>query len=258
MWRTRAALLAAVAVLLVGCGSDSTPSGGGATNGAISGTVTVFAAASLTETFTALGKQFESQHPGTTVRFSFAGSGTLAQQITNGAPADVLATASKSTMDTVVKAGDVTAPTTFATNVLTIAVPPDNPGRIASLADLDNPGVKVELCAEEQPCGAAAATILDKAKLTVKPVSLGQDVKAVLTAVRTGEVDAGLVYVTDSRSAGSAVLNIAIPSDLNVSTSYPIGTVKDSKNAAGAQAFVDFILSPTGKSALAAAGFSTK
>ena len=256
MWRIRAALLAAVAVSVVACGSDSTPAGGGGSTG-VTGTITVFAAASLTETFTALGKQFESRHAGTTVRFSFAGSGTLAQQITNGAPADVLATASKSTMDTVVKAGDVTAPTTFATNVLTIAVPPDNPGRVAGLADLAKPGLKVELCAEEQPCGSAAATVLDKARLTVKPVSLGQDVKAVLTAVRTGEVDAGLVYVTDSRSAGSAVLNIAIPADQNVSTAYPIGTVKDSRNAATAQAFVDFVLGPTGTSALASAGFST-
>jgi molybdate transport system substrate-binding protein len=251
MWRIRAALLAAAAVLLAGCGSDPTPAPSGGY-----GTITVFAAASLTESFTALGTQFEGRHPGSTVKFSFAGSGTLAQQVTNGAPADVLATASKSTMDTVVTAGDVTAPTTFATNVLTIAVPPDNPGGIASLADLAKAGVKVELCAEEQPCGAAAAAVLDKAKVTLRPVSLGQDVKAVLTAVRTGEVDAGLVYVTDSRSAGSAVLDIAIPADQNVSTAYPIGTVKDSRNATGAQAFVDFVLSPAGRSALTGAGFT--
>jgi molybdate transport system substrate-binding protein len=256
MWRTKAAVLAAAAVVVAGCGGSDTPTSP-AVNGGASGTITVFAAASLTETFTALGKQFESQHPGTTVKFSFAGSGTLAQQITNGAPADVLATASTSTMDTAVKAGDVTSPTTFATNVLTIAVPPDNPGKIAGLSDLANPGVKVELCAEQQPCGAAAQTVLGKATVAVKPVSLGQDVKAVLTAVRTGEVDAGLVYVTDSRSAGSAVLTISIPADQNVSTAYPIGTVTDSRNATTAQAFVGFVLGPTGKSALAAAGFTT-
>jgi molybdate transport system substrate-binding protein len=254
MWRTKAALVAGVAVLAAACGSSDpppSPAGGG-----VSGTITVFAAASLTETFTALGQQFESQHPGTTVKFSFAGSGTLAQQISNGAPADVLATASKSTMDTVVKAGDVTAPTTFARNVLTIAVPPDNPARIAGLADLARPGVKVELCATEQPCGAAASAVLANAALRVKAVSLGQDVKAVLTAVRTGEVDAGLVYVTDARSAGTSVLNIPIPAGVNVSTTYPIGTVKDSRNATTARAFVDFVLSPTGRSALTDAGFA--
>jgi molybdate transport system substrate-binding protein len=255
MWRIKVAVLAAVALPVAACGGPDAPAPPAA--GGIGGTITVFAAASLTETFTALGRQFEGQHPGTTVRFSFAGSGTLAQQITNGAPADVLATASKSTMDTVVKAGDVASPTTFATNVLTIAVPPDNPGKIAGLSDLANPGVKVELCAKEQPCGAAAETVLGKAKVSVKPVSLGQDVKAVLTAVRTGEVDAGLVYVTDSRSAGSSVLTIAIPAAQNVSTAYPIATVKDSRNATTARAFVDLVLGPTGKSALTDAGFTT-
>jgi molybdate transport system substrate-binding protein len=252
-----AALALALAVL-AGCGSappdaagpGATTSGGGA------GTVTVFAAASLTESFSRLGRQFEAAHPGASVTFSFAASSTLAQQIVNGAPADVFASASRKNMDQVVAAGEAADPTPFARNLLEIAVPPDNPAKIRTLGDLARPGVKVAVCQPQVPCGAVAQTVFDKAKLTVHPVTLGQDVKAVLTTVRTGEVDAGLVYVTDVRAAGGKVTGIEIAKESNASTTYPIAVTTHGHNPATARTFVDFVLSDAGRAVLTAAGFT--
>ncbi len=258
-WAQAAAGLAAVAVLLAGCGSASPaaqPAAGGSTATGPHGTITVLAAASLTEAFTRLGNQFQALYPGTTVRFDFGPSSGLAQQIINGAPADVFAPASPTNMNQVVSAGDAANPVTFARNVLEVAVPPDDPAHITALADLVRPGVKVAVCAPQVPCGALAVKVLAAAKLSVHPVTEGTDVKSVLTVVRTGEVDAGLVYVTDVRSAGRAVLGIPIPATVNSATTYPIAAVSRSGNLTTAQAFVAYVTSPTGQQVLTADGFA--
>jgi molybdate transport system substrate-binding protein len=256
MRRASALLAAAALALLAGCGSATSDSAGSAAGAGGSGTVTVFAAASLTESFTRLGAMFEAAHPGASVRFSFAASSTLAQQIVNGAPGDVFASASTKNMDQVVAAGEAAEPTTFARNVLEIAVPPDNPAKIRTLADLARPGVKVAVCQPQVPCGTVAQRVFDKARLTVRPVTQGQDVKAVLTAVRTGEVDAGLVYLTDVRAAGGKVAGVEIPPAANASTAYPIAVTVHGGNSRAARAFVDFVRSAAGCSVLAAAGFT--
>ena len=249
-------VVAALTVLAVGCGSDEPAGAGRPAATGPSGTITVFAAASLIETFTELGKRFEAANPGASVKFSFGPSSGLATQITEGAPADVFASASAKTMDQVVQAGEASGPTTFARNELRIAVPPDNPGNVTALADLARPGVKVAVCQPQVPCGTVTAEVLSKARVTVQPVTEGQDVKAVLTAVRTGEVDAGLVYVTDVLAAGDKVEGIEIPDRVNASTSYPIATLTASRNPATAKAFVDLVLSAAGRAVLEEAGFA--
>ncbi|MCG2802145.1 MAG: molybdate ABC transporter substrate-binding protein [Cellulomonas sp.] len=223
----------------------------------VSGTVTVLAAASLTETFTELGAAFEEAHPGVKVVLSFGASSALATQIVDGgAPADVFASASTSTMDTVVSAAAADAPVTFASNTLQIAVPPANPAGVTGLADLADPKVKVALCQAEVPCGKVAAKVLAKAGVTVVPVTLENDVKSTLSKVELGEVDAGLVYVTDVRAAGDAVRGIEIPADVNASTDYPVAVLTQSANPRAAQAFVDYLLSDAGVDVLTKAGFS--
>jgi molybdate transport system substrate-binding protein len=261
----RPSVLAAAAItavaLLSACGSSdadtATPAGAsaGASSAGLTGEITVFAAASLTGSFTELGKKFEAAHPGTKVNFSFGPSSGLATQITSGSPADVFASASNKNMDSVVAAKAAANPVPFAKNVMEIAVPPANPAKITALADLAKPGVKVALCAAEVPCGVGAHTVFDNAKLTVKPVTEEVDVKATLTKVTLGEVDAGIVYVTDVLAAGDKVKGIEIPADVNASTKYPISALTGSKNAALAQAYVDYVLSADGSAALAAAGF---
>lgn len=255
-----AAVAAAAALLLTGCGSDREDTTGSSSSPALadglSGTVTVFAAASLTESFTTLGKQFEDAHPGVTVKFNFTASSALAESISQGAPADVFASASTKNMDRVVKDGDAQDPKNFAQNTMEIAVPPDNPGNVATLADLAEPGLKIALCQEQVPCGATAKKVFDKAELTVKATTLGADVKSVLTTVSLGEVDAGVVYQTDVRAAGSKVKGIEIPADQNASTAYPIATLTDAPNADGAKAFVEYVLSADGTKVLEAAGFT--
>ncbi len=217
--------------------------------------ITVYAASSLKDVFTLLGKEFSAAHPGTTVVFSFGSSSTLAQQLTQGAPADVFASASKTTMQTAVTAGSVTTSRVFATNVLEIATPPDDPGHVSALADLARSGVKVAVCQPAVPCGAGAAELFTKAGLSVTSVSQEADVKSVLTKVELGEVDAGVVYVTDVKAAGAKVRGIEIPTASNVSTSYPIGVVTASTEQAAAAEFVAFVLSSAGRQTLAAAGF---
>ena len=219
------------------------------------GTITVFAAASLMGTFTQLGKQFEAAHPGDTVKFSFGGSSTLATQITGGAPADVFASAAPANMDTVVKAGDASNPRDFAKNTAEVAVPPSNPAKVTSVSDLAKSSVKVALCQPKVPCGVLAAQVFKNAGITVKPVTLQPDVKSVLTQVELGNVDAGMVYVTDVKAAGTKVKGVAIPVSDNASTLYPIATVSSSTHQAEAQAFVAYVLSPAGQQVLTAAGF---
>ncbi|TDD47543.1 molybdate ABC transporter substrate-binding protein [Nonomuraea terrae] len=235
----------AAALALAGCGAEA--SGGGK--------VTVFAAASLTESFTRLGAEFEAAHPGTAVTFNFGSSATLAQQIVQGAPADVFAAASPATMRTVTDASLAGAPVTFARNKLEIAVPAGNPAKVRTPADLAAPGVKVALCAEQVPCGVAAAQALKAAGVRVTPVTLEQDVKATLTKVRLGEVDAALVYRTDVLAAAGEVRGIPFPEADRAVNDYPIAVLDDAPAGDLAKQFVQLVRSPQGKDVLAEAGF---
>lgn len=259
-----AAAAAAVVVSLAACGSDDSNTTTGAATAtspaAATGSIVVFAAASLTESFTELGKQFESAHPGSKVTFSFGPSSGLATQITEGSPADVFASASDKTMGTVVDAGIASSPTVFAVNSLEIAVPPSNPAKVDALDDLADAAVKVVLCQEDVPCGVAADKTLDKAGLDVTPVSREADVKAVLTKVSLDEADAGLVYVTDVKAAGDDVVGVEIPAEQNTTTNYPIAVLTnkdaDAAQQATAEEFVTFVLSEAGTTVLQQAGFA--
>lgn len=249
--------LALLALTVSACTSRpaQAPRGAGSGTGSVTGTVTVLAAASLTESFTTLGRRFERDHPGTRVVFSFGPSSGLAQQVVQGAPADVFASASPTNMQQVVDAGAAGSPRDFARNVLEIAVPPANPAGISSLTDLARPDVKVALCQPQVPCGVVAAQVLHDAGVAVRPVTQETDVKAVLSKVALGEVDAGLVYATDVRAAKDAVRGVPIPAAVNHSTTYPIATLDAAPNPAGAQAFVALVLSDAGRAALTDAGF---
>ena len=249
-----AAGLAAVAVAGCSSSSSSSPSTTSSSKPA-AGTITVFAAASLTGTFTQLGTQFESAHPGDTVKFSFGPSSGLATQITSGAPADVFASAAPGNMQDVVSAGDASNPQDFAKNTMEVAVPPNNPAKVKSVNDLTKKSVKVALCQPQVPCGVVAAEVFKNVGITVKPVTLQPDVKSVLTQVETGNVDAGMVYVTDVMAAGSKVKGVTIPANDNASTLYPIATITSSKEKSIADAFVAYVLSPAGQNVLTAAGF---
>ncbi|GAA3619300.1 molybdate ABC transporter substrate-binding protein [Kineosporia mesophila] len=251
------AVLAAATLSLAACGGSSssgTPSA--SSSSGPSGEITVFAAASLTGSFTNLGKAFEAENPGTKVTFSFGPSSGLAEQIDQGAPADVFASAATKNMDQVVEAGNASNPVAFANNTMEIAVPADNPAGVDSLDDLTNKDVKVVLCAQDVPCGVSARAVFKNAGITVTPVSNEVDVKSTLSKITLGEADAGLVYVTDVKAAGDKVSGIEIPADDNATTTYPIASLKNSKNADLAQAFVDYVLSDKGTAELGTAGFS--
>jgi molybdate transport system substrate-binding protein len=242
---------AAATVLLAGCSS----SGGNSNNnnGKLAGSITVDAASSLTEAFDVLKAKFESDNPGTTITISYGASSDLATQISQGAPADVFASASTSSMDAV--GDEAISPTNFVTNTLEIAVPAGNPAGVHSVQDLAKPGVKVAVCDPEVPCGAAAQEVFTNAGITVHPAANLADAKSTLAAVESREVDAGVVYVTDVRAAGKQVEGVVIPDTLNATTTYPITVLKDATNPALAQAWVDFVLSPTGRAVLSADGF---
>ena len=249
-----AAALAATALLLAGCGGGDGDAGGGLGAGSPA-EIKVFAAASLTAAFTALGQSFESSQKGVRVRFNFAGSSTLVRQIQQGASADVFASADAVNMRKLVDAGAVEAPAVFARNKLAIAVQKGNPKGIRRLDDLAGKDVKVVLAAEEVPAGKYARQVLDRAGVTVQPVSLEDNVKAVVTKVSLGEADAGIVYVTDVTSGGGKVEGVDIPKDQNVVATYPIATVKASKVKDPAQAFVDLVRSAEGQQVLNRYGF---
>jgi molybdate transport system substrate-binding protein len=260
--RIRFLAVAALATVLAtsACGdskSDTTSSSASAgTSAAVTGKITVLAAASLTETFDQIGKDFQAANPGTTVTFSYAGSSALAQQITAGAPADVFASASPATMKTVTDAGDATGtPAVFVKNQLVIAVPKGNPKGITGLSDLTRPGVKVAECAKEVPCGAAAVTALTAANVKLTPVTLEQDVKSALSKVKLGEVDAALVYRTDARSDTADVDGIEFPESAEAINNYPIAALKNAPNPSGAAAFVAFVQTPAELKVLTDAGF---
>ena len=252
MFRSRirlAAALAAVALVLAGCGGDDEPSGGST---ATPGELKVFAAASLTAAFTDIGEQFTNSN-GTKVVFNFAGSQALATQIQQAAPADVFASADTANMDKV--ADLVGTPQNFASNQLQIVVEKGNPKNVATVEDLANSDLKVVLAAPDVPAGKYAAEILGKAGVTVKPVSEEDNVKAVVTKVSLGEADAGIVYVTDVTAGGDKVEGVDIPDDQNVLATYPIATVKASQAQDQAQAFMDLVLSAEGQQVLEEFGF---
>jgi len=252
-----AALAAGLAGALAGCGSaDPTPSAQAGSAG-VTGDLTVFAAASLTEAFGTIGRQFEAAHPGTHVTFSFGASSDLATQITQGAPADVFASAAPAPMEKVTGAGEASGPQTFASNELEIAVLPGNPAHVGSLADLARPGVKLALCAEQVPCGAAAVKLLTAVGVTAHPVTLEKDVKAALSKVQLGEVDAALVYRTDVKAAAGKVDGVQIPEAGKAVNRYPIVALAHARNAAAARAFVEYVLSADGQRVLADAGFAS-
>ncbi|WP_018157285.1 molybdate ABC transporter substrate-binding protein [Demetria terragena] len=249
------------AIALAGCGgSENEPSTESSaapdSAAAISGKITVFAAASLKESFTTLEKDFEKSNPDADIVFSFGPSSGLATQITQGAPADVFASAAPKNMEQVTSGGDAKGPKTFATNQMAIVTPPDNPGKITSLSDLAKADVKTAICQPQVPCGGVAAEVFKKSKVRVKPATEEVDVKAVLTKVQLGEVDAGMVYVTDSKAARSKVKTIDLTKSQNASTQYPIVQLTKAPNAAGAKAFIDLVLSDKGQQVLAKAGFS--
>ena len=249
---TRRTLVAALALLALvpACGDDDDSAGS-------SGAVTVFAAASLTDAFTEIGDAFMSANPDAEVTFNFAASSELVTQINEGgAPADVFASADQNNMTKLIDAGtNASDPVVFATNLLEIIVEPGNPQGITEMVDLGNDDLITVVCAPEVPCGKYAQQIFDNAKVTVKPVSLEQNVKAVVTKVTAGEADAGIVYVTDVTAAGDQAEGVAIPADINVLGEYPIAATKEAPNPKSAQAFIDFVLSEQGQKILDSYGF---
>ncbi|MFF3935558.1 molybdate ABC transporter substrate-binding protein [Streptomyces phaeofaciens] len=253
---------AAALLALSACSSDDSASSGSDSSASatasdkLSGEVNVFAAASLKESFTTLGKEFEKAHPGTKVTFNFGGSDSLAASITGGAPADVFASASPKTMKIVTDAGDASGtPATFVRNQLEIATLPGNPDEIASLKDLTKSGLKVVLCDKEVPCGSAAQKALDASGLKLTPVSYEQDVKAALTKVELKEADAAVVYRTDVNAAGDKVEGVDFPESADAVNDYPITLLKDSQNTEAAQAFITLVRSAEGQKVLTEAGF---
>ena len=262
--RKSRAVAALVALVLASgvpaCGltacAPAAPAGNSTPNSGPSGTLTVFAAASLKATFTRLAAEFEARNPGTKVTLSFAGSSDLATQITQGAPADVFASADTRNMTKLADAGllDGTA-TNFATNVLEIAVPPSNPASLTSFADLAKPGVKVVVCASQVPCGTAADAVEKAAGVTLSPVSEESSVTDVLGKVASGEADAGLVYVTDVKGSGGKVNGIPIDESGVAVNTYPIATVAPSRNKELAEAFIAMVSGADGRATLSEAGF---
>lgn len=233
-------------------------------------TLTVFAAASLTDAFNEIKSAFETANPSVTIAYNFGGSNALAQQLGEGAPADVFASANKKQMDVAIEAGRVVTGTTqvFVRNRLVVIVPQDNPGSVVTLQDLAKPGLKLILAAKDVPVGQYALDFLDKAvagatfgatykdDVLANVVSYEDNVRSVLTKVALGEGDAGIVYTSDvSGDAAQDVVSFAIPDELNTIATYPIGAVQDSAHADVAQAFIDYVLSPEGQAILESYGF---
>ena len=249
---TASALFIGVALALAGCAPAPAPT----ESDALAGSITVFAAASLKATFTELASDFEEEHPGTTVELNFAGSSDLVTQITEGAPADVFASADEKNMTKVTDAAlNEGEPVGFATNVLEIAVPPGNPAGIEGFADLAHGDAKVVVCAPAVPCGAAAATVETATGVDITPVSEESSVTDVLGKVISGEADAGLVYVTDVIAAGDAVEGIEFDESREAVNTYPLVALTESASPDVARAFVEYIASAAGQKVLAAAGF---
>ncbi|MBM7806470.1 molybdate transport system substrate-binding protein [Geodermatophilus bullaregiensis] len=256
--RKVAAVLAAVVLGATACGGGEGAAASSASDGGggLTGTLTVFAAASLTDVFTDLGQRLEGGNPDLTVQFNLAGSSALATQLTQGAPADVFASANGAQMDVVTGAGLADGdPTVFTANVLQIAVPAGNPAGVTGLADFGREELTLAVCAPEVPCGAAAEDVFAAAGVTPRPDTQEEDVRAALTKVELAEVDAALVYATDVVAAGDAVEGVPVPEAEDVVNDYPLCTLAAAPNPEAARAFVDLVLSEEGQQALEAAGF---
>lgn len=250
------AAIALLGVFAAACSDDSKSSAGSTPDGAVTGDIVVFAASSLTEAFTEIGEAFTAANPDANVTFNFAGSGDLVTQITEGAPADVFISADDSNMAKLTDAGEhATEPVIVAKNTFEIIVERGNPQGIAGVADLANPDLIVVLCADTVPCGKGALKILENAGVAVAPKSLEEKVKGVVTKVSAGEADAGIVFVTDVRSAGDTAEGVEIPTDINVISNYPIVVTKEAPNPEAAQAFIEFVASAAGQAILAEYGF---
>ncbi|OZM70546.1 molybdate ABC transporter substrate-binding protein [Amycolatopsis antarctica] len=249
--------LSALALFSTACGAAGGDAEGAADDGAgAPRTLTVFAAASLTESFGALEKRFEAEHPGVDVTLNLGASSKLAQQIDEGAAADVFASADEKNMEKVTAAGRADGePAVFATNTLTIAVPPGNPKGVRGFADLAQPGLTLVVCAPQVPCGSAAETVEKSAGVALTPVSEEQDVKGVLAKVQAGEADAGLVYVTDATSAAGKVEKIDFPEAAGAVNRYPIAVLTDAPQADLAREFTEFVRGAAGTEELGKVGF---
>jgi molybdate transport system substrate-binding protein len=233
--------------LVSGCGSSSPAAGH----------IIVFAAASLKKTFTEIGARFNTENPGTSIEFNFAGSSDLVTQLTQGASADVFASADTKNMDKAAQEGLLAGgPVNFASNTLVIAVAPGNPKKITSFADLAKPDLSVVTCAPQVPCGSATKTVEQATSVTLNPVSEESSVSDVLNKVTTGQADAGLVYVTDAKGAGDKVTAVPFPESANAVNTYPIAVLKQAKNTDLASKFVDLVTAEGGQEILSQAGFA--
>lgn len=254
IWRW-VALLAVIAAACGGAGDVPASPGQG---GAVTGDVLVSAAASLTNAFGEMERAFETAHPGVDVMLNLAGSSTLREQILEGAPVDVLASADIATMDAVVEAGGVSSePVVFGRNRLQIAVPAGNPADVGGLDDFSDEDLLIGLCAAGVPCGVFAREALENAGVRPAVDTNEPDVRALLTKIEVGELDAGITYVTDVVSAGGGVDGIEIPEDENVVAEYPIAVLSDAPNPDAAMAFVEFVLSDAGQGILGEYGFAS-
>lgn len=253
--RRTAGLLLAVLVVVTGCGGEPGSEGDRPATGA-TGTITVFAAASLTDVMAELAAAFEEANPGAAVELSFGPSSGLVTQIVEGAPADVVATAAPEDVEDLVAAGALDGdPSTFATNALEVVVPAGNPGDVVGLEDLADPDLVVGLCQTDVPCGRLARQALAGAGVDPSIDTEEEDVRALLSKVEAGEVDVGVVYRTDVLAAGDVVEGIEIPDDLDVAATYPIAAVARAANPEGARAFIAHVLSEEARATLADAGF---
>ena len=241
---------------LVGCGSKS-PSSPPSQPAGTSASIVVFAAASLKPAFTQIDQQFKTENPNARVDFEFAGSSELATQLYQGAVADVFASADTAQMDTVANAGLLAGdPTNFASNTLVIVTAPGNPKKIGSFADLGRPGLNVVICQKPVPCGSATQRIEDSTGVHLNPVSEEFSVTDVLNKVTTGQADAGVVYVTDARSAGSKATTVNFPEAAGAVNVYPIAVLKTAPQPTLAQKFVAMVTGDPGQSILARSGFA--
>ena len=244
-WGRAAVAAVVLAAGLIGCGSDSATS-----------PLVVYAAASLRPTFTEIAQRFETDHPGTRVEFDFAGAADLAVQLTQGAAADVFASADTAQMDKVVTAGLVAGdPVDFAANTLVIVTAPGNPKHVASFTDLTEPGLAVVISPPPMPCGVATRRVEQATGVTLDPVSEEPDVEDVLNKVTTGQADAGLVNVTDAIAAGDKVATVRFPEAAEAVNTYPIATLRGAAQPERARAFVDSVTGRAGRTILTRAGF---
>lgn len=252
-----AALATVIGFAVAGCSSSDDASSSSATSGADGGKLVVFAAASLKKSFTEIGEQFKTDNPGSSIEFNFAGSSDLVTQLTQGAPADVFASADSKNMDKAA-AADLLAgeAVNFASNTLTIVTAPGNPRKVTSFKDLAQAGLSVVVCAPQVPCGSAAEKVEKATGVQLNPVSEESQVTDVLNKVTTGQADAGLVYVTDAQGAGDKVTAVPFPESADAVNTYPIAVLTQSKDPDLAGKFVDLVTGEAGQKVLSAAGFA--